>query len=608
MVLPSWKNDKSGRPRRLSKAQSAKPMPAVPVTQPNPWRTVYAERDPIPDTAVTRQLAASVHDRPHRLKQLKAFLGRMQDRALGRPKRAIPQLSQFAGEQLARWALREVLFADKRPVPSFGYELAPVLSHCVAARRQWRVRATVLVAVVVLTGFRYPFGVGTIAVLGLLHIWLRGGKLMRILKWGTTSVVSFILLGGALFGLYKLAGAHAPLFRDAVRQGERAMVLLALAITLVHVLDRWLAWGYVLAVRPGREEIGDQPYAAPLSARRIRGIEVTETWQTIAYQREYRRDRFVGAGPLLFEKGSSRIQLKAAGAEVGENGEKRQHHELEGLREFEADELMDHLRDELEQLREVLIETHSLPNCDVSEMLAVPEEQWAKLPFAGAGQWPEADEMIRGARGAPTSAVARRYLCAQVVSWDGQIVVTVLAHAALEGRTLHFVTRPHVMTPLRKETAVAASTGWALARDLLAAPLHAVGDTVDLAHRVYQVVRRSLRQSGNDDHWAVSPVTVGDQYEKPVSLREYCSRMSVEDMHQWEDVLRHVSILQTWMFARVRVFLKKHGADLAEFDKQVSNVINQTITIGNNNNVMTAAAGEKTGQTASGKASTETKE
>jgi hypothetical protein len=608
MVLPSWKSAKNGRWRKRGRAKTVKPTPAVPVTPPNPWRTAYTERDPIPDTAVTRQMAASMHDRPHRLKQLKAFLGRMQDHALGRPKRAIPQLGQFAGEQLASWTLREVLFADKRPVPSFGFELAPVLSHCVAARRQWRVRAVVLVAVVAVTGLRYPFGVATIAVVALLHMWLRGGKLKSILKWGTTSIVSFVLLGGALFGAFELAGAHVPLLRESVRQGERAAVLLAIAVTLVYVLDRWIAWGYVLAVRQGREEIGDQPYGAPLAARRIRGIKVTETWQTIAYQREFGRDRFVGAGPLLFKKGSSRIQLKSAGTEAGQDGEARQHHELEGLREFEADELMNHLREELEQLRGVLIETHSLPNCDVAEMLAVPEDQWEKLPFGETGKWPEADEMIRSARGAPTSALARRYLSAQVVSWDGQIVVTVLAHAALEGRTLHFVTRPHIMTPLLKETAVAASSGWALVGDLLAVPLHAVGDAMDLAHRTYQVVRRSVRRSRNDDPWAVSPVTVGDHDGMPVSVREYCSRASVEDMHQWEDVLRHVSILQTWMFARVRVFLKKHGADLVEFDKQVSHVINQTITIGDNNTVMSAAAGGTSSQTPPGKASTETKE
>src|SRR5258708_40265195 len=100
-----------------------------------------------------------------------------------------------------------------------------------------------------------------------------------------------------------------------------------------------------------------------------------ETWQSIAYQRFSRQDRFVGAGLLTWQKASSRIQLKAAGRIDEDDGRNQEHHELEGLRDFEADELMDQVRDELERLREVLIETHSLPNCDVSEVLAGPETE-----------------------------------------------------------------------------------------------------------------------------------------------------------------------------------------------------------------------------------------
>ncbi|GGL04953.1 hypothetical protein [Streptomyces flaveus] len=576
-------------------------IPVVPLEKPAAWSRTYAERDPIPHTAATRQIAASVHDRPHRLKQLKALLGRQQDRVLRRRNRAIPQLGSFAGEQLARWALREVLFADKRPVPSYGFELAPVLSHCVAARRQWRLRAAVLVAVVAVTCLRYPFGAAAIAAVALLHMALRGGKVRWILRWGTTSIVSFGLLGLAVVGVYQLVGTHAPLLRQAVRQGERAALLLALAVTAVYALDRWVAWGYVLAVREGRKRIGDRPYAAPLAARKIKTIKVTETWQSIAYQRYQKQDRFVGAGLLIMQKASSRIQLKAAGGSDEDDGRKQNHDELDGLRDFEADELMDQVRDELERLREVLIETHSLPNCDVSEMLGVPELRWKEMPAAEAATWPEADEMVRGARGAPSGVVARRYLAAQVVGWDGDIVVTVFAHAALEGRTLHFVTRPHIMTPLLKETAVGARGGWELAGDLALVPLHAVGDAVDLAHRAYQVVRHNLRPAKTDD-WALTMAVDDEDKGNPVSLREYCSRTSVEDMHQWEDVLRHVSILQTWMFARVRVFLHEHGADLGEFDKQLSSVINQTITIGNNNTVMTASAGKGSTQTGAEKA------
>lgn len=619
MVLPSWKDLKPGSPRIRRDAEPADPEPEVPAPDESVWRRSYAHRDEIPDTSVTRQICASVHDRPHRLKQMKALLGRMEDQARGRRRqRRIPQLGPYAGEYLARLALREVLFADKRPVPSFGFQLAPVLSHCVAARRQWRLRAALLVVVVGLTALRYPWGAGILVAAALLHMSLRGGRVGRILRWGTTSLVSFILLGLAVFAVYRLAGTYAPVLREALRQGAREAVLLALAVTAVYVLDRWVAWAYVLAVRPGRRTIGDRPHAAPVSARKTAAIKVTETWQSVAYTNYGSEYRFVGAG-IPWDKTSSRIRLKAAGGDDEDDGKNQDHEELEGLREFEADELMDDVRDELERLRDVLVETHSLPNCDVSEMLGVPETEWKNLPVGLQKVWPEVGDMVRGARGAPSSTATRRYLTAQVISWDGQIVVTIFAHAALEGRMLHFVTRPHYLAPLRKDTAVAARGGWALASDLLLVPLHAVGDTVDLAIWAYGTVRRSLPldRTGRGtvvNQGSVSAGTVGatgdvddDDEKKPVSLREYCQRTSVEDMHQWEDALRHAHTLQVWMFARVRYFLDEHGADLVDFDKQVSNVFNTTYVTGDNNKVMTSAAGRDSKQTGSQKAPAEPK-
>ncbi|WP_437070874.1 hypothetical protein [Streptomyces sp. enrichment culture] len=42
------------------------------------------------------------------------------------------------------------------------------------------------------------------------------------------------------------------------------------------------------------------------------------------------------------------------------------------MRTFEADELLDKVRDELEDLKGVLVETHALPNCDVSRRSPCP--------------------------------------------------------------------------------------------------------------------------------------------------------------------------------------------------------------------------------------------
>ncbi|MFD4947057.1 hypothetical protein ACFVYE_41415 [Streptomyces sp. NPDC058239] len=228
----------------------------------------------------------------------------------------------------------------------------------------------------------------------------------------------------------------------------------------------------------------------------------------------------------------------------------------------------------------------------MAEFLGVPQNRWKKLSRDAEGgvkaEWPEATEMCTEAREAPTGHFSRRYLAAQVVSWDGQIVVTVFAHAALEGNTLHFVTRPHVLAPLLASADVTPAKGWELARKLAETPLHACGDTIELAVRLYNVIGRGLG--------LLSAVITADAIVPqkddglPVSLREHCGRVTTEDMHQTEDVQRYVSILQSRMFSTVSAFLSDHGLAIGEFQRQAI-AITQNFISGDNNQVNTGNLG-----------------
>jgi hypothetical protein len=267
---------------------------------------------------------------------------------------------------------------------------------------------------------------------------------------------------------------------------------------------------------------------------------------------------------------------------------------------FEADELLDKVRDKLRALSGVLVETHALPNCDVFETLAVPQARWKNLPRtperpdnspekcgtaadaqdqARRAPWPEAQEMIAEGRKAPSGHPSRRYIAAQVADWEGDIVVTVFAHAALEGKTLHFVTRPHILAPLRPEARAESTKGWKLAGRVGPAPAHALGDTTALALRSYAILIRALatflpRALGQAVRQQVA--TALDQPKKDdnnqVSLREHCALVEPEDMHQAEDAARHISILQSRMFSTVSAFLDDHGVATGEFRRQADQV------------------------------------
>ncbi|MCX5091839.1 hypothetical protein OOK36_23750 [Streptomyces sp. NBC_00365] len=336
--------------------------------------------------------------------------------------------------------------------------------------------------------------------------------------------------------------------------------------------------------------------------------------------------RFVGAGRDAWRSGGPRIQLTPArratdGAETEGDSDSTKpgsktdtkvigNGNQDGIRKFEADELLDKVRDELERLSGALVETHALPNCDVFETLAVPDSRWKNLPRVpdrpkknldavspGKTQrasWPEAREMIAEGRQAPSGHLSRRYLAAQVVDWEGQIVVTIFAHPALEGKTLHFVTRPHVLAPLRKEVRVVPAEGWALVRKIMLVPVHALGDTVALAHRSYGILIRALssllpgvlgRAMRQQVAKALDEAAQDD--DSPASLREHCALVEPEDMHQAEDAARHISILQSRMFNTVSAFLDDHGVFTGEFRRQAEQFVTKVFINGDHNQVNT---------------------
>ncbi|MGW5659852.1 hypothetical protein ACWEWG_07070 [Streptomyces sp. NPDC003758] len=647
MSLLPWRvsSPNGAAPNGGKKSGSSEFFPGVPVGVSSdgspsahghwPWRTTYAERHDVPDTnAVTRQLAGVMHERVHRIGQARDLIGRWQDRTLGRPQRAVRQMSPIAGETLAKWALDNVLNTRKRPTPSFGFGLAPVLTHSVAANRQRKIRGLLVAGVVGLITVRHPWGAGAlVAAVVLYQFFIAAGRLRLLLRWGLNSLVPMALLAAGVFLAWTQIRPYAPVLKFAIQDAVSAAVWLALLLSVTYTLDRWVSLAYLASLGPWREQIARRPRFAPRSAARIADCETTELWQSTPYRKEAGADRFVGAGLDAWRSGGPRIQLTPARrardedeAEKASDGNELSTKLLledessggastKGMRTFEADELLDKVRDELEDLKGVLVETHALPNCDVFETLAVPQSRWKKLtrtpdrpgnrptPF-GTEQgttektrrapWPEAKEMIAETRKAPSGHPSRRYLAAQVVDWKGHIVVTVFAHAALEGKTLHFVTRPQVLAPLKSEACAESAKGWELVGKYLLAPVHAVGDTVALAHKSYGIIIRTL---GTLVFGALAQAmrqqvaTALDQPTKDddtaVSLREHCSHIEPEDMHQTEDAARHISILQSRMFSTVTAFLDDHGVFTGDFRRQAEQVVTQFFISGDHNQVNT---------------------
>ncbi|MEU8618587.1 hypothetical protein [Streptomyces sp. NPDC048623] len=566
-----------------------------------------------------------MHERVNRIGQARDLMGQWQDRVRGHKARDMRHLGPLAGEELVRWTLDNVLSARKRPVPSFGFSLPLVLTHSVAAQRQRRLRGIAMAGVVSLVAVRHPWGALALVVMALLHHYLLTAGLLRaLLRWGFSSLVSLLLVIAGGYLAWSQVQPRTPTLMFAVQDSVAAAVWTTLLLTVVYTMDRWTGLAYLASLGPWRKAPATRPRLAPRARARIAECEVSERWQSIPYRKEDGVNRFVGAGLDAWRAGGPRIQLTAARRandaedkeQIGTNptptsGPSAEANvssggETAGIRKFEADELMAKLRVELERLSGVLVETHALPHCDIFETLAVPQSRWKKLPRkpgrkpdaprrAFDDAWPEAREMVEEGRRAPSGHHSRRYLAAQVVDWEGQVVVTVFAHAALEGKTLHFVTRPHVMAPLEDEARSESAKGWELAKKILLTPVHALGDTVALARRSHAGLIRTLSvvvgglfgQFAQQQAAAVLDKTEKKDNGEPVSLREHCALDAPEDMHQVEDAARHVSILQSRMFSTVGAFLDDHGVDTGDFRRQAQEVVTKIFINGDHNQVNT---------------------
>ncbi|NEC88733.1 hypothetical protein [Streptomyces sp. SID12501] len=472
-------------------------------------------------------------------------------------------------------------------VPSYGFDLGPVLAHCLAARRQWRVRRTVLVAVLGWIAYRFPLGVAlwafTVA-LALAVAWPPRRTLWRARPrrsrfsrtWG--GAIAMVLLPSLVM-----------LFRPTSRvAGETlaAVEFAALAYLGVRIVDRLVAVVYALVCDRG----GRDPWTGPRLRGRITAIERAQNGNALPYELDAGYWRFIGAGNALWRRAT--ISIKLQGEKDDEDEEIRKDYVS-----FDTDELLTAVSQDLEDLR--IAEPPSRPlECEVRYVRGGPSRRWARLSKnpsdAGAegDAGTDADEYAQWGRSPDEGGsenVVRHYLSAQVETWSGQLVITVLASAVIEGQELHFVVRPHVLPPLFDDIEEAVDPE-VLRRITTFAqiPVQAVGDLVALGHGWWQFFRWWARES--------EETASGEQLAKvpkrpmPTSLRERYTPVYTDDMHVSEDAVRHVTIVQSSMFSTVEDFLELKGVDVTEFKRQVQKIMT-VIHAGDNNIIQTVTAG-----------------
>ncbi|MFI2644211.1 hypothetical protein [Streptomyces sp. NPDC018610] len=435
--------------------------------------------------------------------------------------------------------VREVLRDPARAVPSYGFDLVPVLLHGVRARRRKLLRQAAVWVVLAAAVAWAPFSaLGWLAALGLAWVVGSSGPI-----WAMLPLMGFWLF--TVGSLEKNDDLHEVWVRSA-----QLPFLVAITMTLVYVVDGAVARS---SRRRVTEDGGTAPPLPPAGSRdrvHVEWLGERQHATALPYDAE---GRFIGAGRVARGAAEMRVPLRTAHAARS----------VVALRETEV----------LDSIAAALTaaghgedggpgsteETAPLPGFSVTRVLALPAGLWLEHSRSGAGE-PETVSSL----GRPE----RPYLRAQCISWQGQLVVTLFVHVALQAGELRLTLRPQVLAPLLPLPEPAGPGA-----------LEGLRGAAELAIAVW----RNLRKTTVREDEPIAP-------EGPLSLRDLLSLPEVPDLHQKGDAARHLELMQAAVLRAVEALLERHGfATEALSDRRT--VINSIQVLGDNNAGIQLAGG-----------------
>ncbi|MFI2719843.1 hypothetical protein ACH5AI_26455 [Streptomyces collinus] len=530
---------------------------------------------------VTGLLCQAVYARPDRVKSAKAWWQRFRgkDKAPDKPRRSARRRIYLEGsddcpplgEPMAQWVLDHVLHGPPVPVPSYGFDLMPVVAHSLRARRRRRLRWVGLLLVAAGVTYATPRAAavwGGVLLVALVMRWaaLRAQRRVKKSRLSTSPRSAYLVLCVpwvlAVVPFQPVDGEFVGL--------RLGLLLLPFALlagaALVCAGDRLVARAALGGIIRDGVASDRLPWVAAKVGCRVAQVGREQTWQELPYGNP---ERFVGAGRDVWGAADIGIPLKPRDPE-------------ESVKPFGEWELLRRIGAALRELgrgaREI---TDPLPGFSVTEVQALPAALWLQRTRAAKLEMPD----LRGrGRRSPSSMPDRLYLRAQCVSWDGQVVVSVFVHAALEAGELRLTIRPQVITPVYNELRVTSEPvakrgprllGWLVAQSVL----DAVAGPVALWRFVARLGLGGQREESRAEE------------KDPVSLRDRYSTEEVTDMHQSDDAKRHVVLMQTCIFRTVSDYLEEVGVDTAPYERQVAAVITNIQVYGDNNAPIQNVAG-----------------
>ncbi|GGJ80201.1 hypothetical protein GCM10010123_07610 [Pilimelia anulata] len=500
----------------------------------------------------------------------------------------------------ARTVVTELVDRPHRAVaPSIGFDLGPVLAHCLNARRLELLRDGLLAAVLLVGLFVLPH----------YELWLLAALVVGVYRLGrrrfrrrTALVLALVVLvpvamtvGATLLtaltaGLAAPTGSGFPASPDAGATGGSAEGTdLLVRLALLAVLAMAIQYGWQVVVRRLLiQDLGPtrRPRPVPLpdnrTGRRVADVAAAQ-FGNLALQAHSRP--FLGAGPQV-NAWSMSLELR------GRSGHP-----------VTVDPVALH-----DRVRERLAETHAakLPPRERISGLALHDM------IIGVGERPWSDPLIDERTCVPYSEVTRaaiphvirhpqgslryyRRISAHVrgteIMTDGgpiigaedrEVVVSAFLYAAVEGGLLHLELMTHVLPPLVRHLHavdhLSTDNVWlrSLGGSLLAAPLAMLAAPVGLLGNAYTAYRRDAQIRRTADACREQPI---NDHGAGVSVRELAAADGFGDSIQGLDARKYSKIIERTVTAAVLTFLTEQGVDTAEYRDRAAVILNAGVTI-----------------------------
>jgi hypothetical protein len=375
------------------------------------------------------------------------------------------------------------------------------------------------------------------------------------------------------------------------------LVMLGVAFSAI-ACEHWIRWYRILAGQMLRDEFDPERAPEPTAERvrlRLKAAADRKSGNLVVFRGHA---AFIGSGNLL---GQEQIVIDAS-------------HGKENDDESSSEPIPFTNMDVHVSIAKA-IGNIQLPGLNVAERVFVNgkhvrgnhglQRQPMEPPFASVS-----DELLRGAADHPT-ADARAYVCAEIHSWQGQLVVTMFARAVHTGGWLYIEYSFYLLPPIDAAyTGIDSLYSESLARRLRKTSAWSIVRTVPyLLASPYFLVKQGIKIFS----WNARESAQGYLIRRGQSF-DYGALRSIREAACWRsnrhyfinrDITMYVLLLQKSLLRAVENFLDDHNIATDEFKEQAKIIIdasnkNYSVHIGNVSN-STFAVGDKAKASGEGK-------